>query len=447
MRGNVQVNATGVGGWVFDPDSRGQAIEIRLMLDGAVVKKGVAALPRPDVAETLGIEGAMGFRLPSPALSPQDLARAQVQALGAADRPLAAAAQAEPAAKRRGQYQSFDDAKGASQSAEKLKALRLASLQNRHSEATPLEGLSLLDLGCNEGFFCGEAVRQGARRVVGLDSNNGFLERARKRFPTAEYRHGSWWDIPDETFDVILFLSAIHYEPEQRALLQKLAGHLTPTGRAGPRMRHRRRPAQVLGGGQARRRGPALSDDADAHRGAAEALCGARRWAPACCRAATRCRARCSTATCGEHGAALRRPSTTGKSTLTRDLARRDVPLICTDQLLGQILRDKRYDWSPAAGVVRRFPAQPPVNYARIGRAVAEECPRDFVEILMLEAPLRGRSLLHRRRDPDPRAGDERAPAAPARAQHPAVAGRAAPGRERIAAGRSGALAIPPGRL
>ena len=134
MRGNVQVNATGVGGWVFDPDSGGQAIEIRLLLDGAVVKKGVAAVPRPDVAETLGIEGAMGFRLPSPALSPQDLARAQVQALAAADRrwlPL------RKAAKRRGQYQSFDDAKGASQSAEKLKALRLASLQNRHSEATP----------------------------------------------------------------------------------------------------------------------------------------------------------------------------------------------------------------------------------------------------------------------------------------------------------------------
>src|SRR4051812_17809058 len=80
LRGNVQVNARGVVGWVFDPDSRGQAIEIRLMLDGAVVRKGRAALPRPDVDETLGIEGAMGFRLPSPALSPQDLVRAEFQA-------------------------------------------------------------------------------------------------------------------------------------------------------------------------------------------------------------------------------------------------------------------------------------------------------------------------------------------------------------------------------
>ena len=323
MRGNVQVNASGVGGWVFDPDSHGQAIEIRLLLDGAVVKKGVAAAPRPDVAETLGIEGAMGFRLPSPALSPQDLARAQVQALGAADRrwlPL------RKAAKRRGQYQSFDDAKGASQSAEKLKALRLASLQNRHSEATPLEGLSLLDLGCNEGFFCGEAVRQGARRVVGLDSNNGFLERARKRFPTVDFRHGSWWDIPDETFDVILFLSAIHYEPEQRALLQKLAGHLTPTGVlviecgiAGGQ----RKSWEAVKRGDGVRRYPSMTMFTEellkpyAVRSMGRSVLQGGDPVP---RQVFHCYLRRSTALL------FVGPSTTGKSTLTRDSAKRDVP-------------------------------------------------------------------------------------------------------------------------
>ena len=42
------------------------------------------------------------------------------------------------------------------------------------------------------------------------------------------------------------------------------------------------------------------------------------------------------------------------------------------------------------------------MNYARIGRAVAEQCPRDFVEILMLEAPceadlfcIEGEILIH----------------------------------------------------
>ena len=60
----------------------------------------------------------------------------------------------------------FDDAKGGSKSSEKLKALALPQLKNRHSEAAPLKGLSVLDIGCNEGFFCGEALKQGARRVV-----------------------------------------------------------------------------------------------------------------------------------------------------------------------------------------------------------------------------------------------------------------------------------------
>ena len=41
---------------------------------------------------------------------------------------------------------------------------------------------------------------------------------------------GSWWDLPDEKFDVIFFLSAIHYEADQRAFLDKLSQHLTPTG-------------------------------------------------------------------------------------------------------------------------------------------------------------------------------------------------------------------------
>jgi len=399
LRGNVQVNATGVVGWVFDPERRGQAIEIRLMLDGAVVRKGLAAAPRPDVAASLGIEGAMGFRLPSPEGAPRDLARAELQARGGPDgrwMPV------RSTSRRRGQYQSFDDAKGASQSSEKLAALRLASLGNRHDEARPLAGLSVLDLGCNEGFFCGEALRQGARRVLGLDMNGGFLDRARRRFPAAEFVQGSWWEIPDEKFDVILFLSAIHYEADQRALLQKLAGHLTPTG------------VLVLECGVAgtgRKAWEAVKRGDGVRRYPSTTMLTEELLAPYAVRAMGRsvmqggdpvprqvfhCYLRQSTALL------FVGPSTTGKSTLTRDLARRDIPLISTDQLLGQILRDKRYDWSPAAAVVRRFPAAPRPNYARIGKAVAAECPKDFVEVLMLEAPseadlfcIEGEILIH----------------------------------------------------
>jgi SAM-dependent methyltransferase len=290
--------------------------------------------------------------------------------------------------RRAGQYQSFGDAAGASDSRRKLDALRLALLPNRvGGKASPLAGLSVLDLGCNEGFFCGEALRQGARRVVGIDMNDGFLARARRRFPGAEFVQGSWWEIPDEKFDVILFLSAIHYEADQRRLLQKLAGHLTPTG------------ALVLEcgvAGTARKVWEAVKRGDGVRRYHSTTMLAEELLKPYAVRAmgpsvmqggdpvprqVFHCYLRRSTALL------FVGPSTTGKSTLTRDLARRDIPLISTDQLLGQILRDKRYDWSPVAAVVRRFPTAPRANYAKIGKAVAAECPREFVEILMLEAP------------------------------------------------------------
>lgn len=121
-------------------------------------------------------------------------------------------------------YQSFDDGKpGASRSADKLHALRLDKIPS-------LEGKSVLDIGCNEGFFCGAALSQGATRVVGVDRSAPAIEAARARFPDAEFHRASWWDIPNEKFDLILFLSAVHYEPNPKALFAKLHDHLTPDG-------------------------------------------------------------------------------------------------------------------------------------------------------------------------------------------------------------------------
>src|SRR3546814_2465756 len=74
------------------------------------------------------------------------------------------------------QYQSFPDASGDSRTLEKLKALKLPELG----------GLGFLDVGCNEGFFCGFAKFQGASRAVGIDQSRPFIERARARFPACE---------------------------------------------------------------------------------------------------------------------------------------------------------------------------------------------------------------------------------------------------------------------
>lgn len=118
-------------------------------------------------------------------------------------------------------YQSFDGDNGDSDSLGKLECLRLPS---------DLSGKTVLDIGCNEGFFVREALRRGAARAVGVDMSPALIESARRRVPAGEFHAMSWWEIGTEKFDYILFLSAIHYEKNQRRLLNKLSYNLKPGG-------------------------------------------------------------------------------------------------------------------------------------------------------------------------------------------------------------------------
>jgi hypothetical protein len=105
----------------------------------------------------------------------------------------------------------------------KLKAMHLP----------PLVGRSFLDVGCNEGYYCGIALRAGANRVVGLDSFSLAVERARKRFPAVEFVMQSWDTLPDEKFDVVMLASAMHYldsEEKMVALLSRIRNCLKDDG-------------------------------------------------------------------------------------------------------------------------------------------------------------------------------------------------------------------------
>ena len=112
-------------------------------------------------------------------------------------------------------YQTFSDQKGGSDSPGKLKALKLPDL----------EGKSVLDIGCNEGFFCVEAKKQGATRVVGIDKVPAVIEAARQRAPDIDFRCQTWDTLPEGPFDVI---TCFHYL--QRDLFPKLGARLTPGG-------------------------------------------------------------------------------------------------------------------------------------------------------------------------------------------------------------------------
>ena len=80
-----------------------------------------------------------------------------------------------------------------------------------------LTGKSVLDIGCNAGFYSMEMKRRGADRVVGIDDDPHCVAQA--RFATSveglsvEYRQLSIWDIGalGEKFDIVIFMGVLYH--------------------------------------------------------------------------------------------------------------------------------------------------------------------------------------------------------------------------------------------
>jgi cyclopropane fatty-acyl-phospholipid synthase-like methyltransferase len=94
----------------------------------------------------------------------------------------------------------------------------------------PMEGKSLLDVGCGSGPYCVEAVRRGARRVVGLDMAPGMLDLARRRAEATgaadrcKFVLGTFpKDAPRETFDYAVVMGVMDYIADPAAFLRALA--------------------------------------------------------------------------------------------------------------------------------------------------------------------------------------------------------------------------------
>lgn len=86
-----------------------------------------------------------------------------------------------------------------------------------HSIASDLTGKSVLDVGCNAGFYSLEMKRRGAARVVGIDNDDGYLEQARFAAAVAalkiEFVNLSVYDIAAlrERFDLVLFMGVLYH--------------------------------------------------------------------------------------------------------------------------------------------------------------------------------------------------------------------------------------------
>lgn len=89
----------------------------------------------------------------------------------------------------------------------------------RFRDAIPadLTGWTVLDVGCNAGFYSLEMKRRGAARVVAIDSDEHYLRQARFAAEVLsaqiEFRQMSVWDIGllDERFDLVIFMGVLYH--------------------------------------------------------------------------------------------------------------------------------------------------------------------------------------------------------------------------------------------
>jgi tRNA (mo5U34)-methyltransferase len=82
-----------------------------------------------------------------------------------------------------------------------------------------LRGISVLDVGCNAGFYSLEMVRRGAGRVLGIDSDERYLAQARFAAEVfgcteeLEFRKLSVFDVAaiKERFDLVIFMGVLYH--------------------------------------------------------------------------------------------------------------------------------------------------------------------------------------------------------------------------------------------
>jgi tRNA (mo5U34)-methyltransferase len=88
----------------------------------------------------------------------------------------------------------------------------------RHVIPEDLSGKSVLDIGCNAGFYSFEMKRRGAERVLGIDHDERYLAQARFAASVlgvrdVEFRRGEVWDVGalGERFDLVIFMGVLYH--------------------------------------------------------------------------------------------------------------------------------------------------------------------------------------------------------------------------------------------
>jgi tRNA (mo5U34)-methyltransferase len=87
----------------------------------------------------------------------------------------------------------------------------------KHVVPDDLSGRSVLDIGCNAGFYAIEMKRRGAGRVVGIDSDPHYLQQARFAAQheglDIEFQQRSVYELAalGERFDLVIFMGVFYH--------------------------------------------------------------------------------------------------------------------------------------------------------------------------------------------------------------------------------------------
>jgi tRNA (mo5U34)-methyltransferase len=95
-----------------------------------------------------------------------------------------------------------------------------------------LTGKSVLDIGCNGGFYSIEMKKRGAARVLGIDFDDDYLAQARFAADVTghdiEFRKLSVYDVGalNERFDVVLFMGVLYHLRHPLLALDLIHAHV-----------------------------------------------------------------------------------------------------------------------------------------------------------------------------------------------------------------------------
>jgi tRNA (mo5U34)-methyltransferase len=102
-----------------------------------------------------------------------------------------------------------------------------------HAIPKNLTGKSVLDIGCNAGFYSIEMKRRGAERVVAIDTDDVYLNQAKFAAEVnqmdIEFCKMSVYEVPRlrERFDVVLFMGVLYHLRHPLLALDLLHDHVT----------------------------------------------------------------------------------------------------------------------------------------------------------------------------------------------------------------------------